>query len=388
MTKGINMSENRKILRYGMIGGGEGAFIGDVHRKAASFDGKCQLAAGCFSRDYENTLRTGPRYGITEDRLYRSFEEMAQSEAKREDKIDFVSIVTPNSIHYKAAKIFLENGFNVVCDKPLTVRTGEAEELVEIAESRKLLFCVTYVYSGYPMLRQARELVRSGKLGRIIMIMGEYPSDWLITAAEKESHKELWRFNPNQAGISNCIADIGSHIENTVSFITGLKIHSLCAKLDIIGEGHVLDTNGSVLISYDNGASGVYWASQVAIGRDNALKVRIYGTKGSIEWEQENPNILKLAYIGQPIQILNRGREYLDEAARSRIPAGHPEGYYEAFSNIYKAFAEALIKKNSGKDLSHEDLDFPNVKAGLQGVKFINACVKSSKAGAVWVRCD
>ncbi|NJD04286.1 MAG: Gfo/Idh/MocA family oxidoreductase [Ruminiclostridium sp.] len=386
MIKESKFESNVRNLHYGMVGGGEGSFIGDIHRKAAAFDGKCQLIAGCFSRDYNNTLRTGTNLGIAADRLYESFDEMAAKEAGRADGINFVSIVAPNHVHYSAAKAFLSNGINVVCDKPLVFRVDEAEELSELTERNKLLFCVTYTYSGYPMVKQARKLVKDGKIGDILMVVGEYPQDWLISTIENEGQKQAaWRTDPNQSGVSNCIGDLGSHIENTVAYITGLKIKSLCAKLDIIGEGRTLDTNGSIVIKYDNGSSGIYWASQVAIGNDNALKVRIYGTKGSLEWYQENPDYLKVTYLGQPLQIYHRGCRYIDSVASSRIPPGHPEGYYEAFANIYNRFASTLLKKNSGEIFNEDDFDFPNVKDGLEGVKFINSCVKSSKSGAVWV---
>jgi len=386
MIEGSKVDNASKVLRFGMVGGGEGSFIGDVHRKAAAFDGKCRLTAGCFSRDHDNTLRTGANLGLPADRLYRSYGEMAAAEAAREDGIDFVSIVTPNYEHYGIAKEFINRGVSVVCDKPLVLTVEEAQELVELAKRKDVLFCVTYTYSGFPMVKQARHLVRSGKIGEILMVMGEYPQDWLITNIEKEGQKQAaWRTDPKQAGVSNCIGDIGSHIENTVAYITGLKIKSLCAKLDIIGEGRTLDTNGSVLVKYDNGASGVYWASQIAIGNDNALKVRIFGTLGSIEWIQENPNYLYVTYRGQPTQILSRGQGYLDAAAASRIPPGHPEGYYEAFANIYSKFAGALLKKKAGETLGEADMDFPDAEAGRDGVKFINACVKSSRAGSVWM---
>jgi len=386
MIESSKMEGKSKILRYGMIGGGDGSFIGDVHRKAAAFDEKCQLVAGCFSRDFSNTLRVGESLGISPERLYKNFYEMAENEAKREDKLDFVSIVTQNNFHYEAAKVLLNHGINVVCEKPLTFNIEEAEELLALAQKNNLLFCVMYSYSGYPLVKQARKLVADGKIGDILMVMGEYPQDWLISALENQDQKQAnWRTDPKQAGASNCTGDIGSHIEHTVAYITGLKIEALCAKLDIIGEGRKLDTNSSVLVKYDNGASGVYWSSQVAIGNDNALKVRIYGTKGAIEWSQEDPNIIKVTYAGQPVQIFSRGHSYLDTAASSRIPAGHTEGYYEAFANIYYKYATALLKKKEGIELSQEDLDFPNAQAGIEGVKFINGCVKSSNAGAMWV---
>lgn len=386
MIESSKVNSDYKLLSYGMVGGGEGSFIGDVHRKAAAFDGKCRIAAGCFSRDYENTLRTGSMCGISIDRLYKDFNEMADAEAEREDCIDFVSIVTPNFQHYEIAKKFISKGINVVCEKPLVFTSQEAEDLEKLAKENGVLFCITYTYSGYPMVKQARKLISDNKLGEILVVMGEYPQDWLISTLEKEgSRQAAWRTDPKQSGVSNCIGDIGSHIENTVAYITGLKINSLCAKLDIIGEDRTLDTNGSVMIKYSNGASGIYWASQVAIGNDNALKIRIFGTKGSLEWSQENPNYLNVAYAGQPKLIMSRGHGYLDAVSASRIPSGHPEGYYEAFANIYTSFINAILKKLAGEVLKEEDLDFPNAETGLEGVKFINSCVASSSAGAIWV---
>lgn len=387
MIESSKTEGKNKILSFGMVGGGEGSFIGDVHRKAAAFDGKCQLVSGCFSRDYSNTLKVGESLRIPPDRLYKTFKDMALNEAKREDKPDFISIVAQNNFHYECAKAFLEQGFNVVCEKPLTFEVEQAEELKKLAADKEVLFCVMYSYSGYPMIKQARKLVLEGKIGDILMVMGEYPQDWLITSLEKEDQKQAaWRTDPNQAGVSNCTGDIGSHIEHMVSFITGLKIDSLCAKLDNIGEGRKLDTNSSILLKYNNGATGVYWSSQIAIGNDNGLRVRIYGTKGSIEWSQEDPNVMRVTYAGEPVQIMSRGHSYLYPEAGSRIPTGHTEGYYEAFANIYNKFASALLKKKEAQMLTADDLDFPNVDAGIDGVKFVNAAVKSSKEGSIWVK--
>lgn len=391
MIGGRDGGTSSNIVTYGMVGGGEGAFIGDVHRKAAGFDRKTVLTAGCFSRNHENTISTGEALGINRDRLYATYQEMAGKEGSRPDKIDFVSIVTPNYAHYDIAKTFLENGINVVCDKPLCFKIEEAEELERLAKAKGLLFCVTYTYSGYPMVKHAREMIKRGDIGEIRVVMGEYPQDWLATTIEKDGQKQAsWRTDPKFTGISNCVGDIGSHIENTVSYISGLKIKYLCANLDIFGEDRVLDDNAEILLKYSNGATGVYWSSQIAIGHDNGLKVRIFGTKGSIEWEQENPNYLKVALLGEPVKILSRGAGYLyPQAAKLvRIPTGHPEGYYEAFANIYTAFSNALLKKKSGQPLTAEDLDFPSVGDGMSGVKFITKCVESSKQGAIWVTVD
>ena len=386
MIEGSKVDSDKRTLRYGMVGGGEGSFIGDVHRKVAAFDGKCRIVSGCFSNDFENTLRTGSNLNIEPKRLYKDFKTMAAAEGRKKDRIDFVVIVTPNYAHYDAAKAFLKAGINVVCEKPLVFKVKQAEELTRLAKEKDLLFCVAYCYSGYPLVKQARALVRDGSIGEILHVMGEFPQDWLITPMEKEGQKQAaWRTDPKLAGVSNCFGDLGSHIEHTVAYITGLKIKSLIARLDIIGEGRSLDTNGSVILNFSNGASGVYWASQVAVGNDNALKVRIYGTLGSIEWSQEDPNVMRVTHIGQPVQILSRGHGYLDASAESRIPPGHTEGYFESFANIYLKFASALLKKKDGKELTADDLDFPSLEAGTDGVKFINACVKSSKAGAIWV---
>ncbi|MDR0403295.1 MAG: Gfo/Idh/MocA family oxidoreductase [Treponema sp.] len=375
-------------LRYGMVGGGPGAFIGDVHRKSIGLDGMADIVAGCFSRSYDGTLATGKGLGIAEDRLYKTFEEMAGAEGKRSDKIDFVVIVTPNAAHFSAAKAFLNQGIHVVCDKPLCFEEAEAAELVELAKKNKLLFGVTYTYTGFPAVKHAKEMIRKGEIGELIYINAEYPQDWLITPQEKEGSKQAaWRTDPALAGKSNCVGDIGSHIENIISYVTGLKIKSLCARLDKIGPGRVLDDNATIMLEYGNGAKGVYWSSQVAMGYDNGLKFRVFGTKGGIEWRVEDPNYLKVSLLGKPVFTLSRGRDGLYPRAQSlsRVPAGHPEGYFEAMANIYKTFIGALIKQKAGQPLSEDDLDFPNAENGLEGVRFIGKCVESSQKGAAWV---
>lgn len=388
MIESSKTGKTRSKLQYGMVGGGQGAFIGDVHRKTAQFDGKTQIVAGCFSRDYQNTLETGTMLGIDEGRLYKTFEEMAEAEGKREDGIDFVIIVTPNNLHFPIAKAFLEQGIHVVCDKPLTPEVEQAEELAKIAKEKGLLFCVTYTYTGYPMVKHAREMIKRGDIGEIRFINAEYPQDWLATPLEKTGQKQAsWRTDPAQTGKSNCVGDIGSHTENLAGYLTGLKITSLCARLDRFVEGRVLDDNATIMVAYDTGAKGVYWTSQIAVGHDNDLKIRIYGTKGSIAWSQENPNYLKVAYIGKPTETLSRGRDelYPPAAGYSRVPGGHPEGYFEAFANIYLTFVNALFKRKVGEALTEADLDFPTLEEGIQGVKFISKCVESSQRGAVWI---
>jgi predicted dehydrogenase len=375
-------------LTYGMVGGGKGAFIGDVHRKAIGMDGKARLVAGCFSQSYENTLATGEAWGVDKSRLYKTYEEMLRTEAKRNDKIDFVVIAAPNNIHFPAAKLAVENGIQVVCDKPLTTTLRDAEELGRLAKKNDNFFCVTYAYSGYPIIKHMRDMVKNRELGEIRFVSGEYPQDWLATMLEKTGQKQAaWRTDPKLAGASNCVGDIGSHIEHMVSYVTDLEIQSLLARLDHFGEGRPLDDNASILLNYEGGAKGIYWSSQIAVGHDNGLRIRIYGTKAGLEWAQESPNYLKVSFIDKPSEFLSRGRDKMSARAQalSRIPSGHPEGYFEAFANIYNTYLTALGKRKSGQALSGDDLDFPSVDDGIRGVRFIERCVESSKKGAVWV---
>jgi predicted dehydrogenase len=375
-------------LRYGMVGGGQGAFIGDVHRKSIALDGLAEITAGCFSRSPENTVATGRALGISPDRLYKTFDEMAEEEAKRPDKIDFVVIVTPNAAHYPAAKAFLSRGIPVVCDKPLTVEAAEAQELAELAKKNKLLFMVTYTYTGNATIKQARELIKQGEIGEIKFINAEYPQEWLLAPAEKQGSKQAeWRTDPARAGKSNSVGDLGSHIENMISYVTGLRIKSILARLDKIGPGRVLDDNASIMLEYEGGAKGLFWTSQIASGYDNAFRFRIFGTKGAIQWNEETSNSLEVLRFGQPNAVLSRGKDpfYPHAQSFSRVPAGHPEGYFEALANIYKTYITALLKQKEGKPLSGDDLDFPDAEMGLDGVKFIGKCVESSQKGAVWV---
>ncbi len=376
-------------MTYGMVGGGRGAFIGDVHRKAIAMDGLARLVAGCFSTDYENTRETGASLGLPGDRLYKDYREMIAAEAKRADGIDFLVIVTPNVSHYPIAKLALENGVHVMCDKPLATSSEEACELSILARRKRLLFGVTYAYPGYPIVRHMREMVAAGELGEIRFVAAEYPQDWLATPLERTGQKQAaWRTDPRRAGSSNCVGVIGSHIENVVAHVTGLEIRSLLARLDRFVDGRTLDDNASILLEYKGGAKGMYWSSQIAVGHDNGLRVRIYGTKASLEWAQENPNYCQVSYVGQPTVRLSRGRDAMAASAArmSRLPSGHPEGYFEAFANIYATFIRAVGKKNAGEPLTDEDLDFPDVEDGIRGVRFIERCVESSCKGATWVR--
>ena len=388
MIEGQESQGKLAPLAYGMIGGGRGAFIGDVHRKAIGMDGKARLVAGCFSTSYENTLATGETLGIDKSRLYKTFEEMLRAEAKRDDRIDFVVVVTPNSTHFPAARMAIENRIHVVCDKPLTTTLGDAEELGRLANKNDNFVCVTYAYSGYPIVKHMHDMVKNGELGEIRFVSGEYPQDWLATLLEKTGQKQAsWRTDPKQAGASNCVGDIGSHIEHLVSYVTGLEIQSLLARLDHFGEGRPLDDNASILLNYKGGAKGIYWSSQIAVGHDNGLRIRIYGTKAGLEWAQESPNYLKVSHVKKPSEFLSRGRDKISARAQalSRIPSGHPEGYFESFANIYSTYLTALGKRKCGQALSGDDLDFPSIGDGIRGVRFIERCVESSKKGASWV---
>jgi predicted dehydrogenase len=387
MIKDSNVLQNNNRFCYGMVGGGFGSFIGEVHRIAVRMNNNIDLVAGSFSSNYENSLRTGESLGLKKERIYKDYNEMAERESKREDGIDFVSIVTPNHLHYPVAKKFLESGINVVCEKPLVFEPQQAEELIEIAKEKDLILAVTYTYTGYPMVKEARELVEEGAIGKIRFVYGEYSQDWLASKVEEENKQASWRVDPRRAGKSNVVGDIGTHIENVVSFITGLKIKSLCANLDTFVEGRELDDNAEILLKFENNATGIFWCSQIAIGHDNDLKIRIYGDKGSLEWEQENPNQLKFTKLNGNTQIISRGSTALHPKAQtySRLPSGHPEGYFEAMSNIYSSIYRYLLKKKAGERIESKDLDFPTGKEGLNGVIFVNKCVESSKNFNSWV---
>ena len=388
MIEGQASATKTPKLRYGMVGGGPGAFIGDVHRKAIAMDGKAEIVCGAFSQSYENTLATGDALGLPRERLHRTFEDMIRAEAARPDRPHFISIVTPNSTHYAAAKLALEHGFAVVCEKPLATNSRDAADLARLVHAKGLLFCVTYAYSGYPMVKHIRDIVARGELGDIRFVNGEYPQEWLATKLEDTGQKQAaWRTDPALAGTSNCVGDIGSHIEFMVGHMTGLRIESLCARLDRFGPGRPLDDNATIMINYKGGATGVYWSSQVALGHDNGLRLRIYGTKGAVEWFQETPNTARVSFLDRPTGTISRGRDPMSPRAQglSRLPSGHPEGYFEGFANIYSTFITALGKRLRGEPLTAEDLDFPGVEEGVQGVRYIEKCVESSAKGSIWL---
>ncbi len=376
-------------LRYGMVGGGPNAFIGDAHRRSIALDSSARLVAGCFSRSYEKTCETGRQLHIEEDRLYHTYEEMARKESEREDGIDFVCIVTPNNAHYEACKAFLEAGIHVSCDKPLTTTLEEARELEALAREKGLLFMVTYGYSGHVACKHIRQMIERGDIGEIRMIAGEYIQGWLAGDDITGNKQGEWRTDPKQSGRSNCLGDIGTHIENTVARMTGLKIKKVLANMEIKVPTRVLDDNDMVMVQYDNGASGMYWSSQIAIGCDNGLRVRICGSKGSIFWFQEEPEKIKIANLNGTVTEIHRGHDCIyEEAARyARLPSGHPEGWFEAMGNLYRSFTECIIAKEENR-FTEDMIDYPTVADGVEGLAFVEACLASSDGGNVWTEME
>ncbi len=377
-------------LRYGMIGGGRGAFIGAVHRIAAIMDGQAVLAAGAFSSDATRSKASGGDLFLPADRVYGSYREMAAAEAglPAGQRLDFVVIVTPNHQHFPPAKLFLEAGFNVICDKPVTFNLAEARKLQAIVRKTRKVFVLTHNYTGNAMVKQARQLVRSGYLGEIRKIVSEYPQGWLSTGLEASGQKQAaWRTDPKRSGAAGCIGDIGTHAENLARYISGLRIDELCADLSTFVKGRQLDDDGNILVRFQGGAKGIIHASQISVGEENNLNIRIYGTKASLEWHQEHPNELVVKYPDKPREIWRRGNGYVGAAAAAatRIPAGHPEGYLEAFGNIYREAFRAIRAEVAG-EAKPKDLDFPTIEDGVEGMAFIETVVKSSKAGARWVK--
>ncbi len=378
----------RTKLRYGMVGGSLGAFIGGVHRKAIAIDEIADLVAGSFSSHDDKNQETGNFYGLDSDRIYASYQEMAEKESAREDGIDFVCITTPNNTHFDVAKCFLEHGINVACEKPLCFTVEQAKELERLTKENNLLFAVTYTYTGYNMVKLARDLVQAGEIGEVINVNAEYLQEWLIDSIGQTesatSKMSVWRSDPAKSGISNCVGDIGTHIESVVSYITGLHVNKVASVLDYFGQS--LDLNANILVELSNGAHGVFSSSQVCAGHANGLVVRIFGTDGAIEWHQEDPNYLTLEKKGEPIRTYDRGCGYIGGRAAeiNRIPSGHPEGLMVAFANIYQAFMNAVLKQKNGEELTASDLDFPDVTYGVRGVEFITATVASNKNGSAW----
>jgi predicted dehydrogenase len=375
----------------GMVGGGRGAFIGGVHRRAAALDGEIELVAGAFSSDPKKSALSGKDFYLKPSRVYGSYQEMAQKESElpENERIDFVTVVVQNYLHFEVAKTFLEAGINVICDKPVTLDLEQAKELRKIINKSKKVFALTHNYTGYPMVKLARQMIRKGELGKLIKVVCEYPQGYAITALTGEDKAIAnWRADPKIAGISNCMGDIGTHAENLVHYITGLEIDRLCADLSVNIPGRTLDDDGNVLVRFKGGTRGIIYASQVSNGDENDLNIRVYGTKKSLEWHQEEPNDLIVKDARSPRQIYRRGNDYVTGAAadNTRIPFGHPEGFIEAFANVYNAAAVAIRDERAGKFPRKSGYDYPDIRDGIIGMAFIETVVKSSKSKEKWVK--
>ena len=372
-------------IRLGMVGGGRDAFIGGVHRIASRIDDHFELVAGCFSSTAEKSLASGSDLGVASDRAYASFSDMAKREARLKHGIEAVTIVAPNHVHYPAAREFLKRGIHVICDKPLTSTLADAKKLVAAAEKSDAIFVLTHNYTGYPMVRQAREMIASGDIGEVRVVQSEYPQDWLTE--EIHIKQAEWRTDPARSGAGGSTGDIGTHAYNLACFVTGLECESLAADLQAFVPGRRLDDNAHILMRWKGGARGMLWSSQVAPGNENALRLRVYGTKGGLEWSQEDPNYLWFTPFGEPKRLITRsGAGSGVSAGRvTRIPSGHPEGYLEGFANIYSEAAEAIRARREGRP-TPDEVVFPTIDDGLRGMQFVDACVRSSSRNAAWVK--
>ena len=381
-------------LRMGMVGGGQGAFIGGVHRMAAALDGKIELVAGAFSSSPEKSKLSGEELMLDPSRVYASYQDMATQEAAlpAEKRIDFVSVVARNDLHYDVAKAFLDAGINVICEKPLAFSLEQGKQLAAAVKTSGKVFALTHNYTGYPMVKEAKAIVAAGKLGRILKVVAEYPQGYASSAFHDEDEGAIsnWRMDPSVSGISNCIGDIGSHAENLVQYITGLEIDEVAAELTTFVPGRKLDDDGNMLVRYKGGAKGILYASQISAGDENNLNVRIYGTDASLEWHQEHPNELTMKFADAPRQIHRRGNSYngTECAANTRLPFGHPEAFIEAFANVYMAAAEAIADEVQGKFPRPAGYDFPTVDDGVTGMAFIEAAVKSSQNNSAWTKLE
>ncbi len=376
-----------------MIGGGTGAFIGAVHRTAALMDGHIELVCGAFSSDSEKSKISGLDWYINPERIYGDYKEMIEKESKMPvgNKMDFVTIVTPNHLHFEPATLALRNGFHVVCDKPLSFNTREAEELVKLTRESGLLFALTHTYTGYPMVKQAKKMIQSGEFGKVRKVVVEYPQGWLSTALELSGNKQAtWRTDPKRSGKAGSVGDIGTHAGNLAEYVSGLKITELCADVSTFVHGRLLDDDANVLLHFDNGAKGVLHCSQICAGDENDINIRVYGETGSIEWHQHEPNTLKVKRLGRPMEVYRAGgdKSYMskDILMNFRTPGGHPEGYLEAFANIYRNFALALQATLDGKKPNVQNLDFPSAQDGLRGMKLIDAIIDSGKSQTKWIK--
>ena len=374
-----------------MIGGGEGAFIGAVHRIAARIDDEYELVCGAFSSDPEKSKRSGAALGLNASRVYNSYKELIQTEKQLPEdvRVQVISIVTPNHVHFEPTKMALENGFHVILDKPMTFSLAEAKELEKVVKSCGKLFCLTHTYTGYPMVKEAKQIVKSGKLGNIRKVYVEYPQGWLNEFLEGGDNKQAeWRTDPSRSGIAGCMGDIGTHAFNLSEYVTGLKVTEVCADINIFVEGRKLDDDGAVLLKYNNGASGVLTASQIAAGEENNVKIRVYGEKGGLEWQQDIANTLLLKWADKPAEIYRTGAGYVSSFAshNSRTPGGHPEGYLEAFANLYRNFALSIKASMAGKTATPEELDFPGIEDGVRGMAFIENVIASGKSDIKWTK--
>jgi predicted dehydrogenase len=377
-------------LRMGMIGGSLDAFIGAVHRKAAALDGEIELVCGAFSSDPKKSKATGEALHLNPHRVYGSYAEMIEKEKNlpSDQRMDFVSIVTPNHVHYDPARMALENGFHVIIDKPLAFSVAEGKALKKVVEKTGLILALTHTYTGYPLVKEARNAIASGKIGKVRKVYVEYPQGWLTTMKEKLGNKQAsWRTDPSRSGAGGAIGDIGTHAANLAEYITGLKITEINALLNTVVKGRQIDDDSSMLLRFDNGATGVLLATQVAAGEENNLNIRIYGEKGGMEWKQEEPNTLLMKWLDRPKEVVRAGWfEYLSESAKlnTRVPWGHPEGYFEAFANIYMAFARAVRDYKPGKKINPAKYDFPDVEDGVRGMAFVDAVIKSANSNRKW----
>lgn len=376
-------------LRLAMIGGGQGAFIGAIHRIAARIDGHYELVAGAFSSNPEKAKASGEELGLSPDRVYGSYKELIEKESQLPEdvRVQVISIVTPNHVHFEPTKLALESGFHVVLDKPMTFSLDEAKELKKVVESTGKLFCLTHTYTGYPMVKEARQIIKSGKIGAIRKVYVEYPQGWLSTFLEGEDNKQAsWRTDPGKSGIAGAMGDIGTHAFNLAEYVTGLQVTKLNADINIVVEGRKLDDDGAVLLKYNNGASGVLMATQIAAGDENNVKIRVYGEKGGIEWQQDVSNTLLVKYLDKPTEIWRTGGGYTSGyvTTNMRAPAGHPEGYLEAFANLYKNFALTVKAQLEGTEATPEMLDFPGVEDGVRGMAFVENVIASGKSDTKW----
>ncbi len=386
----------KRKIRMGMVGGGPGAFIGEVHRKASRIDGIIELVAGAFDIDPKKSMKMGKELFLSPDRVYCDYKAMIENELKlsENERIDFVTVATPNNWHFPIAKAFLEAGFHVMCEKPMTMTLDEAKELEQIVQKTGNIFALMHNYTGYPMVKLARDMVKQGDLGKILKVVVQYTQGWLIHPIERDGQKQAeWRADPKQAGGAGCIGDIGSHAENLAEYISDLKITEICADLTSFIDGRILDDDGSCLLHFDNGAKGILESSQVSVGQENNLAIWVYGDTKSLEWHQEDPNNLIVNAINKPQEIWKRGNDYVADkspaaALNSRIPAGHPEAFLEAFANNYANFAKTINAKLEGNDISKMAFDFPTVKDGVRGMQFIQKVVESAKSTQKWTNIN